>query len=250
MPIMPDPFGRVAADYSSGMARYVVTGVSRGIGRAVAEQLISGGHEVIGVIRPSRADSVSGLPLLECWELELADPASLQARLAGSHGIATGLVSGGEHLGGVVHAAGVVLPGPLSEKSVAEFTVQFAVNVTAVVELTRLLLPALRAGGGTVVLVNSGSGLNARPPLSAYGASKHALRGYADALRQEEPGVRVSTVYPGRTATGMQREVRRAENADYDERHYLQPSTVAGVICSVLALPPDGVITDVSLRPR
>lgn len=118
-----------------------------------------------------------------------------------------------------------------------------------VAELTRLLVPALRATGGTVVFVNSGSGLNARTPLATYAASKFALRAYADTLRSEEPELRVSTVYPGRTSTDMQREVRAAEAGGYDERDYLRPETVAGVLASVLALPTDGLITDLTHRP-
>ena len=99
------------------------------------------------------------------------------------------------------------------------------------------------------MLVNSGSGLNARTPLVSYGASKFALRAYADGLRQEEPAVRVCTLFPGRTATVMQRSVRQAEAGEYREADYLRPDTVAGVIELMLTLPSDGVLTDVTLRP-
>jgi short-subunit dehydrogenase len=218
------------------MGRYVVTGVSRGIGRAVASELLGAGHDVFGMARSPSASADLGLAGL--WVGDLAEPESLAVPFS--------LTS----LGGLVHAAGIVRPGSLSAPLVAAFTEQFAVNVTAVAELTRLLLPSLRAGRGTVVLVNSGSGLNARSPLASYGASKFALRAYADALREEEPSIRVSTVYPGRTSTDMQRAVRDAEGGEFEASAYLSAATVAGVICSVLALPADGVITDVTLRPR
>jgi NADP-dependent 3-hydroxy acid dehydrogenase YdfG len=216
-------------DRLTGVARYLITGVSRGIGRAVAEQLIDAGHDVLGVAGVLVAD--------------LSRPDLIAASLGTT-------LAAWQFLDGVVHCAGTVRPGSLGAADlVADFTDQFAVNVTAVAELTRLLLPSLRAGRGTVVLVNSGSGLNARPPLSAYGASKFALRAYADALRLEEPLLRVSTVHPGRTATAMQRVVRDAEAGSYDETDYLRPATVAGVIISVLTLPGDGVITDVTVHP-
>jgi NADP-dependent 3-hydroxy acid dehydrogenase YdfG len=218
------------------MGRYVVSGVSRGIGRAVASRLIGAGHEVFGMARS--ASSVADLELAGLWVADLAEPESLAMPFSFAS------------LDGLVHAAGIVRPGPLASATPADFAEQFAVNVTAVAEVTRLLLPPLRAAGGTVVFVNSGSGLNARAPLATYGASKFALRAYADALRAEESGVRVSTVYPGRTVTDMQRVVRDAEGGGYDPSAYLQPDTVAGVICSMLALPADGVITDVTLRPR
>lgn len=231
-----------------GVPSYLITGVSRGIGRALSERLLTVGHQVYGLVRDAQtADSAAGLGLPEpglaaVLAADLSDPQSLEPALA--PWLATL-----DSLDGVVHCAGIVRPGTLSDSICADLTEQFAVNVTAVAELTRLLLPALRAAAGTVVLVNSGSGLNARSPLTAYGASKFALRAYAEGLRQEEPGLRVSSIYPGRTATSMQRSVRAAEAGEYHEPDYLQPDTVAGAIEMILALPPDGVITDLVLRP-
>ena len=84
--------------------------------------------------------------------------------------------------------------------------------------LTRLCLPAVRAARGTVVFLNSGAGQVAHPHWSAYAASKFGLRALADSLRAEEQahGVRVTTVYPGRTATPMQQKVHQQEGKDYD----------------------------------
>ena len=66
------------------------------------------------------------------------------------------------------------------------------------------LLPALRSAGGHVVFINSGAGINASPGLASYTASKFALRGFADSLRNDEPSLRVTSVHPGRIATVMQ----------------------------------------------
>jgi NAD(P)-dependent dehydrogenase (short-subunit alcohol dehydrogenase family) len=222
------------------VASYLITGVSRGIGRVLAERLVGGGHQIVGLART--ASDLSGLGLAELLVADLSRPDSLEPALAP-------WLAGLAELDGVVHCAGIVRPGSLAASAPADFEEQFTVNVTAVAELTRLVLPALRAAAGTVVFVNSGSGLNARPPLTSYGASKFALRAFADGLRQEEPGVRVCTLYPGRTATGMQRTVREAESGEYRESDYLQPATVAGAIEFMLLLPGDGVITDLTLRP-
>jgi len=220
------------------VANYLITGVSRGIGRAVAEQLLADGHRVYGIAR----SALAGLALTGLAVLDLADPTGFGPPLAP-------LLDTVGELDGLVHCAGVVRPGRLADADPAAFLDQFTVNVVAVAELTRLWLPALRAAGGIVMLVNSGSGLTARPPLATYGVSKFALRGYAEALRQEEPGIRVSTVYPGRTDTEMQRTVRAAEEGSYQPAAYLRPDTVAGVIVSVLRLPADGTIPDLVLRP-
>ncbi|MGH3735996.1 MAG: SDR family NAD(P)-dependent oxidoreductase, partial [Micromonosporaceae bacterium] len=124
------------------------------------------------------------------------------------------------------------------------------VNLTAAAELTRLTLPALRATGGQVVFVNSGAGLRANPGWAAYAASKFGLRALADALRAEEPSLRVTSIHPGRTATGMQRSVREQEGAPYQAEDYIEPGTVAHLIMTALDTPPDGHLTELSIRSR
>ena len=101
------------------------------------------------------------------------------------------------------------------------------------------------------MFVNSGSGLHAHPDWSAYAASKHGLRALADALRGEEAGhgVRVSSIYPGRTATPMQELVHRQEGKEYDAGDWIQPATVVEAILHVLDLPRDATISDLTVRP-
>ena len=105
---------------------------------------------------------------------------------------------------------------------------------------------------GTVVFVNSGAGLSASPQWAAYAASKHGLRALADALRGEERGngIRVTTVYPGRTATPMQRKVHQLEGRPYDADDWIDPATVAGAILGVLDLAPDATVSDLTIQPR
>jgi NAD(P)-dependent dehydrogenase (short-subunit alcohol dehydrogenase family) len=220
----------------SGAVRYLVTGASRGIGRALVE-LLAPSHEVIALGRSPSA--LSSLPVADRVLADLSDPSSLAS-----------VVPRFDRLDGVVHCAGIAVLGVASTVDSADWARQFAVNVFAPAELTRLLLPALRAAGGAVVFVNSGQGQRVAAGWTAYAASKFALRALADGLRQEEPSLRVSTVYPGRTATDMQRATRAFEGLPYVADDYLRPSTVAGVIAQVLATPPDGVVPEVTLRPR
>ncbi|HEY9291931.1 MAG TPA: SDR family NAD(P)-dependent oxidoreductase [Microlunatus sp.] len=221
--------------------RFVITGARRGIGRLVADQLVASGHQVWAVVRPGgRIDDLELAGQLEC---DLAEPDSI------ADGIDE-LTGPAEPIDGFVHCAGVIGSGLLAESDPADFEQVFGVNVGSAAQIIRCLLPQLRAAGGTVVLVNSTSGLSAGPPLSVYGSSKYALRGLADALRAEEPRLRVTSVYPSRTATDMQRELRELEQAEYVEDDYLRPETVAQTIVYALLLPPDGVITDLALRPR
>ncbi|HEX2903402.1 MAG TPA: SDR family NAD(P)-dependent oxidoreductase [Jatrophihabitans sp.] len=224
------------------MATYLITGVSRGVGNVLARMLLDQGHRILGVARGPVPDlALTGLATLELTDFD-GYPAALAGLLAE--------LDGSAGLDGLVHCAGALRAGQLAEQDSAVLTELFATNVTAAAELVRHFLTALRAARGTVVLVNSGSGLAVRPPLSAYGMSKFALRGYADALRQEEPALRVSTIYPGRIDTAMQQEVRAAEAGDYQVADYLRPETVAGLIATVLALPADATVTELTVRPR
>ena len=87
----------------------------------------------------------------------------------------------------LVHNAGVAFPARVAESTVDEWRATMEVNVIGAVALTLALLPALRGARGHVVFINSGAGINASPGLASYSASKFALRGFADSLRNDEP---------------------------------------------------------------
>jgi len=160
-------------------------------------------------------------------------------------------VAGITRLDVLVHSAGVGLLGTVADTSADTWRHQFEVNVVAVAELTRLVLPALRAARGRVILVNSGAGRNANPGWASYAASKFALRAFADALRAEEEGngVRVTSVYPGRTDTEMQRDVVRQEGGVYRPERYLRAESVAGAVLLAVTAPDDAALTELVLRP-
>jgi short-subunit dehydrogenase len=225
------------------MATHLVTGAGSGIGATLADRLLERGNDLVLLARSAERarDLRSELPRATVLVADLADATEVEA-LAGQLP---------ERLDSVVHAAGVVDLGPVAELSAAAWQEQLAVNVIAPAVLTRLALPALRTARGTVVLVNSGAGLSAGPHWSAYAASKHALKALADALRAEEQryGVRVTSVYPGRTATPMQQKVHHQEGRDYQPDDWIDPATVADAILHVLDLGPDATISDLTIRP-
>jgi NADP-dependent 3-hydroxy acid dehydrogenase YdfG len=86
--------------------------------------------------------------------------------------------------------------------------------------------------------------------MASYSASKFALRAFADSLREGEPALRVTTIYPGRVDTDMQRALVSFEGGDYEPDRFLRPDTVAEVVAQVVATPPDGHVHEVVLRPR
>ena len=99
--------------------------------------------------------------------------------------------------------------------------------------------------------MNSTVGLQARAGVGAYAASKHALRAVADALREEvnPDGVRVLSVYPGRTATPQQAAIHAEEGTPYRPERLLQPADVAAAVVHALTMDRTAEITDLRVRP-
>jgi NADP-dependent 3-hydroxy acid dehydrogenase YdfG len=85
--------------------------------------------------------------------------------------------------------------------------------------------------------------------MASYSASKFALRAFADSLRESEPQLRVTSIFPGRTDTDMQRELVAFEGGEYQPAIFLRPETVAAAVANAVATPRDGHLHEVVLRP-
>ena len=223
----------------------LITGATRGIGRAVADALAADHRVLIGGRSAAAVAAVCA---------ELPDAAPFVADLTDETSVAAAVeqLACVPALAGVVHSAGVLGSGTVADLERRDWRHTLEVNVVAVADLTRRLLPRVRVARGTVVVVNSGSGLRSSADGSLYSASKFAVRAFADGLRQEERahGVRVSTIYPGRVATDMQRELRDHEGGEYVESDYLRPQSVAAAVRFALTAPDEASVEDLSIRPR
>ena len=228
----------------------VITGASGGIGEAIAVELARGGARLLlsgrsvekleGVAERCRTFSSE----VETFEADLGEDDAVRALTAGA------LAFGGVDL--LIHSIGFFRGGSFAASPVADLDHQYRTNVHVPFLLTQGLLPSLIERRGQVVFVNSSAGFHpARAGWVGYSASKHALRALADGLRDEvnPRGVRVLTVFPGRTATPMQEEVHRFEGKPYDRERFLQPADVAAAVVSALALPRSAEVTDLHVRP-
>jgi len=226
------------------MPTHLITGAGSGIGASAARRLHERGDRLVLLARSdARAgDLADEFPGAATLVADLADPAGLEQQL--------GEADLPETLDSVLHVAGAVELSPVADLPLAQLREQLDVNLLAPTVITRACLPALRRAKGTVVFVNSMSGLRANPTWAAYAASKFGLRGLADALRAEEAGhgVRVSSVFPSRTATPMQQKVHEQEGKDYDPSEWITPDTVADAILHVLDLPPEASIPELVVK--
>ena len=227
----------------------VVTGASSGIGRAVAVALSHEGARVcaIGrnpitlaetVVAAQEYSQVTGFQV----DLTLEDDLQMPLRHLKEIG----------SLDILIHCAGVIQQDVMEHARVQDLDLQYSTNVRAPYLLTQRLLPLLMAARGQIVFINSSVGLTAkRPDIGQYAATKHALKAIADSLREEvnPKGVRVLTLYLGRTATPMQEAIFRQERREYHPEALLQPEDVASVVIYALKLPPMAEVTDISIRP-
>ncbi|GAB2179787.1 SDR family oxidoreductase [Denitratisoma sp. agr-D3] len=191
----------------------VVSGHSRGLGAAVAAELLSSGIPVLGLARAGNAALAKAHPdLLTEVALDLADSAAV-ARWLASDGLTRFIVGAETVL--LVNNAGTVQPmAPLAEQDPALIARAVALNVAAPLQLAAALAAVGGAAACRILHVSSGAGRNAYPGWSVYGATKAALDHHARAVALEgKEGLRVCSLAPGVVDTEMQGEIRATPEA-------------------------------------
>lgn len=228
----------------------VVTGASSGIGAAIALCFAEEGAKLHLIGRNSVAlEAVAqrariNSPRVLTYRVDLNIDEDLEK-------LKTDLKRDCEGMNILVHSAGVIALGPLERASLADFDWQYRTNVRAPYALTQALLPMLRAQHGSIIFINSSAGLNTRANISQYSATKHALKAVADSFRAEvnADGIRVLSVYPGRTASPQQAAIHKAEGKTYSPELLMQPADVARIVVDALKVNITAEVTDISIRP-
>ncbi|MFT4087319.1 MAG: SDR family oxidoreductase [Gordonia sp. (in: high G+C Gram-positive bacteria)] len=222
------------------MPTALITGASRGVGAHIARALAPTHDLILGGRGSAALDDLAN---------EFDGARTLPVDLTDYDAVAAA-VEPIDRLDVLVHSAGIVSSlRPVAETDAGEWRALLELNLIAAAELSRLLLPALRAAGGHVVFLNSGAGLRVNPDWTPYAASKFGLRALADGLRAEEPRLRVTSIFPGRIDTDMQRDIVAIEGGHYDAAKFLRPETVATAVATAIGTPADAHPTEIVLRP-
>jgi len=226
----------------------VVTGASQGIGEAIAQALSDAGANTIlagrsidrlGTVQKRLSTSAK---VLSVDLSDLNDIDRFAAEVSEQH----------SEIGVLINCGGIYHRGSWQESSIEQLGELFRINVLGTYALTKALLPSLIKTRGDVVFVNSSVVKSNAMNVADFAATQHALRGIADALRAElnEAGVRVLSVFPGRTATPRQKNIHGSESKAYRPETLLQPSDVAAMVVACLSLPATAEVTDLHIRPR
>ena len=221
----------------------VVTGGTKGIGRAIAESLVTAGAGV--AITARNQDEIT--------------EAVAQLNATGP-GTATGHVcdvrdynqvkSVFANLGGVdilINNAGIGIFASVESTSVEDFRAVLETNVFGVFYCCHEAIPLMKQrGGGYIINISSLAGTNAHPNMAAYNASKFGLNGFSEALMQEvrHDGIKVSYVMPGSVNTHF------GGDEPGDEKSWeLQPSDIAQVVMDLLEYPQRTLPSRIEIRP-
>jgi NADP-dependent 3-hydroxy acid dehydrogenase YdfG len=231
--------------------RSVITGASSGIGKAIALAIASKGGSVCLVGRnEGRLEATAEICRRTAHSVLVqdADLSTDSGIVALTHRVEQEFKA----LDVLVHCAGVHATGSFEKTPVDQLDVLYRTNVRMPFALTQALLPLLKSQQGQIVFVNSSQGLQAKSNTGLFAATQHALKAIADSLREEvnADGIRVLSIFAGRTATPRMKALYQAEGRPYQPVLLLQAEDIAQIVLDTLLLPRTAEITNIQVRPQ
>jgi len=220
----------------------IVTGGTRGIGRAIATSLVAAGVKVAITARSERdlSDAVSKLGNAAGYVCDVRDYEQVKSTIAQITA----------DLGGIdilVNNAGIGIFETVESMSVEHFRAVLETNVFGVFYCCHEVIPLMkRRGGGYIINISSLAGANPHARMAAYNASKFALNGFSEALMQEvrHDNIKVSYIMPGSVNTEFGGDSPSDENS-----WQLQPADIAQAVMDLLEYPERGLVSRLEIRP-
>ncbi|MEO1445254.1 MAG: SDR family oxidoreductase [Cyanobacteria bacterium J06635_11] len=229
--------------------RVLITGASSGIGKASAEAFAQAGFDVALVARSQNklrelATHLRQLGIeAHTFALELADLTQVKANIKK-------VVAAIGSVDVLINSAGMGYTGKLGDMPMADWQRVMDLNVTSVFQVTQAVLPTMREqGNGLIINIASIAARQSFPNWGAYGVSKAALVALSEAIATEEAeyGIRVVTLSPGAVNTPIWDT--DTVQADFDRSAMLKPETIAQTILHTALLPPEAVISQLTITP-
>ena len=225
----------------------IVTGGSKGIGRAIAESLVTAGA---GVAITARNDDEIGSTVTELKKLGAGTAAGYVCDVRDYEQVKSVVAEVAKEFGGLdilINNAGVGIFAPVESMSVEDFRAVLETNVFGVFYCCHEAIPLMKQrGGGYIINISSLAGANPHPRMAAYNASKFGLNGFSEALMQEvrHDGIKVSYIMPGSVNTAFGGDEPSAEKS-----WQLQPHDIAQVVMNLLEFPKRSLPSRVEIRP-
>ena len=225
----------------------LVTGATKGIGRAIAEALVSAGA---GVAITARSEDEIGTTVAELKKLGAGTAAGYVCDVRDYDQVKSVVAEVAKEFGGLdilINNAGVGIFASVESMPVEDFRAVLETNVFGVFYCCHEAIPLMKPrGGGYIINISSLAGANPHPQMAAYNASKFGLNGFSEALMQEvrHDGIKVSYIMPGSVNT----EFGGDEPSD-EKSWQLQSEDVALVIMNLLSYPERALPSRVEIRP-
>ena len=225
----------------------LVTGGTKGIGRAIAESLIREGANVVITARHS-ADLENAVAELNAIDRGRAVGFSCDVRAQSQvRSLFENAIKTFQRIDVLVNNAGIGIFGSVEETSPEDFRAVLETNLFGVYYCCHEAIPLMKQGsGGYIFNISSLAGVNAHAGMAAYNASKFGLNGFSEALMQEvrHDGIKVSYIMPGSVNTEF-----GGDSVSDEKSWQLQPEDIAQVVMDLMAYPERSLPSRVEIRP-
>lgn len=225
----------------------IVTGGTKGIGRAIAEALV---NEGVNVCVSARSRQEIEVAVTAMRALDKGQVTGVIADVCNYSQVKAMFEVVEVQLGGLdilVNNAGIGIFQTVEEMSIEDFRAVMETNIFGVFYCCHEAIPRLKQrGGGYIINVSSLAGTNAHPRMAAYNASKFGLNGFSEALMQEvrHDNIKVSYIMPGSVNTEF-----GGDEPEEAKSWQLQPSDIAGVVIDLLRHDARSLVSRVEIRP-
>ncbi|WP_226390547.1 SDR family oxidoreductase [Penaeicola halotolerans] len=224
----------------------VVTGGSKGIGKAIIHKFAAAGYDIVTCARNQAALNEMAQEVINLYGVQVHTMVADLSKRAAVADFATFIQSKGE-VGVLVNNTGVFIPGQIHTEEEGSLEKMIETNLYSAYHLTRAIVPQMKARkSGHIFSMGSIAGLTAYEHGGSYAISKWAMLGFTKCLRAElkGDGIKVTSILPGATYTSSW------EGVDLPVERFMKSEDVAEAVWSAYQMSPQTVVEEIVIRPQ